>query len=371
MLQKISQEFKILIIEDSYDDFEIYQEIINKIFVSCIIDHSRSAEEGIENLKNSKYNVILLDYNLPKMNGIDFLWALNLIQLELDCPIIAVTGSGDENTVLEFMRLGVDDYIPKSQISLQTLGNSINRAFKSFYSKKSEIDREKEMSRFSLSLAHDLKSPANRILSYSNLLIKRITDQKSAKYIENIVDDVEYMIEFIDKLLQFARFGSESIEKSVVDLNEVLSKAIKNLEEEIKEYKAEVKSNRILPKVQGDMISLVRLFQNLISNSIKYSEQDPIIEITSRIENQSITVNISDNGVGIDNCYIDKVFVPLERIDNKLNRPGTGLGLALCKSIANIHLATIDIKSENNKGTIVTITFPYILQEDNLRSDIL
>ena len=105
---------KILIIEDSRDDFELYQRIIQKNFRSQI-EYFSSAENALDHLtEESHFDVALIDYNLPGMNGIEFLKVLNDKKLKLQCPVIALTGQGSEDTVLEFLKLGVEDYLQKN-----------------------------------------------------------------------------------------------------------------------------------------------------------------------------------------------------------------------------------------------------------------
>jgi signal transduction histidine kinase len=352
------KRWNILIIEDSKDDLELYSRLLNKIFKDCIIDHCCLLDHAIKAIKSTQYNLILLDYNLPDMTGLDLIRAIKLAGIDLLCPIVALTGQGNEDVAVEFMRLGASDYIPKDKISLESLSNSINKSFNAFRTKQIEREKQEELYRFVHTIAHDLKGPLGRIGAYANLLAKR-PENIGSKYVQNIQEDSIYMVEFIDNLLLYAESGRSSAEKTEVDLNLVVEKSLKNLELEIASRDAVIKADS-LPIVLGDKISLVQLFQNLISNSIKYCEQRPWIEISSEFKTNHMIVSLADNGIGIAKDKIKDVFKPFTRIANDLGKSGLGLGLALCETIANQHGAIIDLIPRKDGGTKANIVFAKI-----------
>jgi signal transduction histidine kinase len=352
------KKLNILIIEDSPDDVELYTRHLNKIFSFCDIEHASMAEDGIRLLKIKRYDLVLLDYNLPSMNGVDFMRTINLANNILSFPIIALTGQDNTNIAVEFMRLGVSDYIPKNEISFESMSRSIHNALENFHIKQIEHEKQLELYRFAHTIAHDLKAPLGRIGAYSNLLAKKYKNLE-CKYIDNIQEDSHYMVEFLDNLLLYAESGRSDIAKTQVDLNLVVEKSIRNLELEIANRDAVIKIGN-LPKIYGDNLSLTQLFQNLISNSIKYCQMRPEIEISSETRSGYKLVSLMDNGIGIAKNKIKEAFKPFSRIANDLGRSGLGLGLALCETIAQQHSATIDLMPRKDGGTKANIVFAKI-----------
>jgi signal transduction histidine kinase len=355
----------VLIIEDSKEDIELYSRLLKKIFICNIETHS-IAENAMEAIKKKQYDIILLDYHLPSMNGVDFLHTMNLMNLDPACPIIALTGQGSEKVAVEFMRLGVADYIQKNDISFETLSHAIYTALENFHKKVVERERQLESFRFAHTVAHDLKSPLGRVASYSRLVAKKYPGIDSG-YIQNIQEDVQYMTDFLDNLLLYAEAGRAMPEKTEVDLDFVVQKSMKNLELEILAKNVLLNVSH-LPTILGNKIALIQLFQNLISNSIKYCLQRPIIHISAEIQNTYAVVMVADNGIGIKPEMSKEVFKPFTRLANKLDAPGVGLGLALCKTIARQHEATIELAPcASGEGANIAITFPLYTDANYIR----
>lgn len=345
--------FDILIIDDSIDDYDLYSRLIKKIFTNYTIEHCESAEEGIEKLKHNKYSLILLDYHLYGMNGIEFL--SEIAPLKQEAPIIALTGSGNENVAINFMKMGVGDYITKSNISYEVLSEAILNVLKKSRTTKIEQEKQHELSLFAYNVAHDLKAPLGRINSYAQLICKKHPELES-KYMQNIIEDSEYMESFLTSLLLYSEMGRSTLSLSEVSLNSALKQSISNLEVEIVRKNAVIKTEE-MPKISGHHISLVQLFQNLIANSIKYCSNTPLIKISSKIEGKYLHIELSDNGIGIDKDKIKDIFKPFTRIANNLNTLGTGIGLAICSTIVKQHHAQIKAEPNEIGGTKFIITF--------------
>lgn len=350
---------KIIIIEDSIDDVELYSRILKKIWDARIL-HFSTAEDAIEPLKTEEYDLILLDYNLPKISGVDFLKHLIELEVNLRAPVIALTGIGNEKIAVEFMRLGVTDYLPKSDVNPDNLKKVVGNALTKFFHKKLESEKQEELALFAHTVAHDLKGPLGRITSYARLLSKK-TEEKYSKYTTNIIDDASYMTDFLDHLMLYAETGRSNIDMYEVDIQDIIDQAIQNLEIQIKEKHAEIRYSA-LGNVIGSKIALIQLFQNLISNSIKYSLKEPRITITYQEEENGILISFTDNGIGIPPEMAEKALKPFNRIPNSLNEKGTGLGLALCDKIVKQHHGQITINTPEQGGTRFNISFPPLTQ---------
>jgi signal transduction histidine kinase len=142
------------------------------------------------------------------------------------------------------------------------------------------------------------------------------------------------------------------------DLNVVLKQSISNLELEIAKKNALIKIVD-LPIINGNYIPLVELFQNLISNALKFCLNQPLIEVKSAQKDQDLWITISDNGIGLEMDQVETIFKPFTRIVNETNEPGVGLGLglALCKKIAQQHKANISAQRNANGGVDMIVIF--------------
>lgn len=353
--QKNYSNYNIIIIEDSIDDFELYSRIIKKIF-NCSITHFTSAEKALDALEHEAVgDVILVDYNLPGMNGINFISTMRQKNIAPECPLIVLTGQGNENIAINFMRLGITDYIQKNHINFESLSVSIQNAFEKNRIRKMQTEKQKELLLFAHTLAHDLKNPITRIQVYSKLLSKN--PDNASTYITNIAEDSEFLMQFIDQLLMYAEYGRGDYDKKEVDLNMVLKQSIRNLDNLIEDRQAIIEVTGEWPKIYGSEISLIQLFQNIISNSIKYTLQTPLIKINCNPQKEFIIISILDNGIGIPPEEVGNIFKPFHRISNDLNALGTGLGLALVKTIADQHGAKMHVKPGSEGGTQFDIMF--------------
>ncbi len=354
-VSKSREKFQVLIIENSKEDFQWYQDTLKQIF-ECEIDWHTSAQSAIESLRVKKYDLILLEYQLQGMNGLDCVRKIRSMNLAADCPIIVSTRHGNEDIAVEFMHLEVFEYIQKSHLSFESLLRSIYAALDAFYKKKLEKEKQADLSRFAHTIAHDLKSPLGRIAAYSKLISKKYNTMEFS-YLQDIQEDVEYMTHFLNNLLLYIELGRSALEKTDIDLNKIVEQSMHNLELEIQEKNANIHVSS-LPKMKGHRVALVQLFQNLIGNSIKFSRVNPVIEISAQIKNYNIIVTITDNGIGVDPQLTEEVFKPFIRVSSKNDIPGMGLGLALCKTITEQHQGTIEIIPRLEGGTKINIVFP-------------
>jgi PAS domain S-box-containing protein len=217
---------------------------------------------------------------------------------------------------------------------------------------------------FAYTAAHDLREPLRAISAYTEILIQEMKlDANSRQMAQFIVDGSARMSRLIDDLLAFASTGMRE-PPQWVDLPRAVEQARQNLALEIKESGARITVDP-LPVVRGNEIHLVRLFQNLIGNAVKYRGKDaPEIHVRAEREGSDWIVRIEDNGIGIDRPNLDRVFMPFVRLANR-EVPGTGLGLAVCKNIVDEMGGKIWIESEPGMGSTFSFTIPEARSEQN------
>jgi PAS domain S-box-containing protein len=218
-----------------------------------------------------------------------------------------------------------------------------------------------ELEQFAYVSSHDLQEPLRMIGSYLQLLQRRYhgeLDDKADKYIDFAVDGASRMQNLINDLLEFSRVTTRAKEFKSIDCEFILNQVLSNLEVSINENEAIISHNS-LPTVMADFTQLTQVFQNLISNAIKFrSEKTPKITISAREENDNWIFSVADNGIGIDPEHCDRIFEVFKRLHKRREYPGTGIGLSICKKIVERHGGHIWVESEHNNGSIFYFTLP-------------
>lgn len=236
----------------------------------------------------------------------------------------------------------------RAEVALKELNENLSRS-------------NKELEQFAYVASHDLQEPLRMVASYTQLLAQRYEgrlDQKADKYIGYAVDGAKRMQELINDLLAYSRVGTRGVPLNPVDCNEVVADVMKSLEKTIRENEAEVVVEE-LPKVMADSTQLGQVFQNLISNAVKFhGDRTPKIELTAWREGDNWEICVADNGIGIDPQFHERIFIIFQRLHERGRYSGSGIGLAIVKKIVERHGGTIRIESSAGKGTRFIFTIP-------------
>jgi light-regulated signal transduction histidine kinase (bacteriophytochrome) len=236
------------------------------------------------------------------------------------------------------------------------------RAEESLKEKTEELARSnRDLEQFAYVASHDLQEPLRMVTNYVQLLAKRYKgklDPDADDFINFAVDGAIRMWKLINDLLTYSRVGTQAKGLKPTDCENVLKHSLDNLKIAIEENEAVI-THDPLPTVMGDHLQLGQLFQNLIGNAIKFrGEEPPRIHISASRNGSGWTFSVRDNGIGIAPEYVERIFVIFQRLHNREEYPGTGIGLAICKKIVERHGGDIWVESEVGKGT----TFYFTLQ---------
>ncbi|MCP4252891.1 MAG: PAS domain S-box protein [Candidatus Scalindua sp.] len=220
-----------------------------------------------------------------------------------------------------------------------------------------------ELQQFAYVASHDLQEPLRMVSSYTQLLARRYKDELDSdahEFINFAVDGANRMKNLIDDLLEYSRVGSSGKTFIITDLPVVIDKAKNNLQMAIKDSGAVITCDN-LPSIMANSTQLVQLFQNLIGNAIKFrGELTPQVHVSAEQQESEWLLSVSDNGIGIEQQYADRIFAIFQRLHKKTEYPGSGIGLAISKKIVELHGGTIWMKSEPGNGTTINLTIPII-----------
>ncbi|HEY9632721.1 MAG TPA: ATP-binding protein [Coleofasciculaceae cyanobacterium] len=207
-------------------------------------------------------------------------------------------------------------------------------------------------------IAH--KSPDGSLEYFSTIMhdLSKQLDDKADKYIAYVSDGAMRMQALITDLLTYSRVGKGELTKQSTDLEVVLNQTLTDLGRVISESKAVIITDP-LPKVKANPLQMGQLLQNLIANAIKFrGKQSPQIQIKAARHDQSWTISVQDNGIGMQPQSTERIFVIFQRLHTRDEYPGTGIGLAVCKKIVERHGGRIWVESEPGRGTTFSFTLP-------------
>ncbi|MGM0945095.1 MAG: sensor histidine kinase [Bacteroidota bacterium] len=217
------------------------------------------------------------------------------------------------------------------------------------------------LEQFAYTASHDLQAPLTTITGLLGILNKRgfiPEESEEATYFNLINKNLHRMKLMISDLLAYSKIDNDSAEMEKVALKEICEEAQELLSHSIRENNAVFELGE-LPSIMGNKIQLLRLFENLFSNALKYrSDEDPKIKVWSERSPSIVTVYVQDNGLGFEQEYAEKIFEFMQRLHRHDEIPGTGIGLASCKKIVQAHGGEISVRSEKGKGSTFFFTFP-------------
>ena len=364
----------ILIIDDCPEDREMLVRYFEQMTQQTFhIIQTDSGEEGWEMCQKEKPDCILIDYQLPDLDGLEFIESLGKDEEQRFLPVLMLTGQGNESVASEAMKSGASDYLVKNKLTSEGLFRAVTRAIEKShllhtnYKQQCEIERSyRELEQFAHTASHDLQAPIRRITKFLELIqmdLNETLSDRSKDYLERALKGAAHMRLLIQDLLDFSLVGGAQKIFESVNLEDVLKEVLAQLEIMIASTDAKIDVNG-LPMVLGNQTFLKQLFQNLIANAIKFRGEDPLrVEVSARQHGLKWVVTVKDNGIGIPSDSFDSVFGIFQRLDSGNKVEGTGIGLALCKKIVELHDGRIWVESTVNEGTTFHFTLSPFLEQ--------
>jgi signal transduction histidine kinase len=359
-----ARKLRLVVVEDNPSDVELVKYALKKGAFDAECTVVQTAEDFRNALHGNGYEIVLADYSLPAWNGLETVEVLR--QEGLDVPVIVVSGALGDMRAVECIKQGAADYVLKDH--LLRLPDAVWRALREKKLRDDNRQAEEELARsnrdleqFAYVASHDLQEPLRMVATYTQLLAERYQgklDENADKYIHYAVDGAMRMQTLVQDLLAFSRVGREGNIAILVDVNLAVQAALINLQGTIQDSNAQVQFGE-LPSIVAEQSQLTQLFQNLISNAIKFrGKEPPRITISAEKRDREWVLSVADNGIGIAPEYAETIFVIFKRLHTQEEYAGSGIGLAICKKVVEQHSGRIWMESEPGKGSTFKVALP-------------
>ena len=328
--------------------------------VNFNVQTAESAEEGLEIINSFQPDILLLDYKLPGMSGLELLEQLGNIEDKM--LTIMITAFASLETAVSAIKTGAFDFVAKPFTPIE-LRKSVTKAAQTVILarqlKKMNEERKQIRFQFISVLGHELKAPLGSIEGYLYMIKDRAIGEELPKYdnmVERCLVRTEQMRKLIGDLLEMTKIESGQRQRDLVEID--LTEFAKN---SIDTFKPDALKQNILVnlisfnsiKMQADVVEIEIIMNNLISNAVKYNRENGKVDVTITKTDDKICIQVSDTGIGLNEEECAKLFKEFVRIKNKKTKDilGTGLGLSTIKKISELYNGNIEVKSQPDVGT--------------------
>ena len=383
---------KILIVDDVSKNIQILGNILSQRNLQ--IAYAQNGQQALDICDIQEFDLILLDIMMPGMDGYEVCEVLKANPKTFEIPVIFLTAKADMDSIIKGFETGGQDYITKPFNSAELLARvnnhllikrqreslkNLNNHLEDLVKKRtleletanhqlSILDQAK--SNFLSIISHEIRTPLNGVIGLTELLNQTNIDEDQKEYLSYLKNVSQRLVRFSDTalLITTLKIDKNLPEKSPVSLSDLIIGAIddfkKNETEEELLIHRNILSDDLLVKVDSDLLRTC--FSMIIENSAKFAINNAKLDISAKVQDNSVSIIFRDNGPGFSENALVNIF-ELFSSGDILHSEGTGLGLAAVKLILDAHEATIDIKNIEPTGAQVTINLDYISRKEFLK----
>lgn len=374
----MEKDLKVLVLEDMPEDLELIEYALRKAGMKCATKRVDTKDEFIDALENYAADIILSDHALPQFNSAE---ALKICRGRgIQIPFILVTGAVSEEFAVNSLKQGADNYVLKS--NLARLPSAIQNALKQREDEKAKREAKnallnqneeltkinKELDSFVYSVSHNLKAPLMSVLGLLNLA--KMEDQKLGNtfsvYLQMMEKSIHKLDETLKEILDYSRNARKELCIERIHIRQIISDNLEKMQympgAELIEKTVDIERE---DEFFSDPYRLSVIMNNLISNAIKYSDshkENPFMRVDVSFIGGKMLLVFEDNGIGIDEAYVSRVFDMFFRAT--MQKEGAGLGLYIVKETVDKLQGRIEVTSRRGQGTRFTIEIPNLKRPD-------
>jgi len=403
----------VLIVDDQPNNLRLLSTTLTE--AGYRVRNAISGPMALMGIEKALPQLILLDIMMPQMNGYELCQHLKSDERTQHIPIIFLSALDNEWDKVKAFEVGGTDYITKPfhvKEVLSRVNNQLmvvrqqeqiveqNRQLQYQNQQLQQLNRElvrsnQDLEDFARIASHDLRSPLQTMKAFGQLFYQKyqgVLDDKGTHYMNRILQAGDRMEQLIQDLLNYSRVETQGEEFEPTDCNQVVESVLANLDSEIKERDAVITCEP-LPIVMADSSQMVQLFQNLISNALKFCspEVPPEVKISAEMRQKLSSLNgtsailppnpsepremqewvfqVEDNGIGVEAAYFERIFKVFQRLHTNEEYPGTGIGLSICQKIVEHHGGQIWVESSLGVGTTFYFSIPALLNLEMEKSE--
>lgn len=415
------EQYSILLIDDDEVDRMTVKRALKKAGLTARLTEVENGEKAITQLQGQKcdlvgnsqtdlhdylpitrhsFDLILLDYLLPDIDGLHLMAKFKELNVEL--PIVILTGQGDEEIAVEMMKAGAADYFSKGKIEPNNLAKAIGNAIRIHQAeqavklanqrlrasnellvlKNQELEKQKQQiklqniqlqesynlkSEFLATMSHELRTPMNAIMGFSQLLMRQYPDplsEQQQNIVERIFNNSKNLLEMINEMLDFSKIeaGKLEVNPQSIDLGYLIRLTVEELRSLAVQKQLELVTQIELENTNiiQDNNFIKRTLINLLSNAIKFTESGTVTVKVWELDSERVAIAVADTGMGIASEDKQKIFQAFRQADQSFTRQhsGTGLGLAITQSLVTMMGGKIAVESELGQGSTFTLEIP-------------
>ncbi len=396
----MEETLKILVVEENEVERVLLNLALRETGMTIELDEVKDSHQTLSALINNHYDCIFLDYHLRNQNCLTLIHKINSSAVKV--PLVILINSGNEAIGGECIKAGASEYLIKSTLSSETIAQILRSAIrihrikmqldianqqlkksheqliikdKELATKQEHIEQQKiallEISKlksfFLASISHELRTPMNAIIGFSQILLRpkfgNLTNQQM-DMVERILNNGKKLLMLVDEILDFSHIeaGKLELKPEIFDLSEVVSNTVKEIRSlaEAKNLSLLVKGDINNKLVFNDAVRLRQILMNLLSNAIKFTESGNIFVEIKEIHQNRVTIAVQDTGIGIANQDFKNIFAAFHQVDQGISRKysGAGLGLAIVDSLVRMMGGKIYIESKLGVGSMFKIELP-------------
>jgi len=390
--QVTDDPIRILLVEDEEDDAFLLQRALAKTAPGRFeMTAVATLQEALRVLATSRFHVVLSDLSLPDSRGLETFERIH--EADPGVAVVVLTGNDDERLAVRALNEGAQDYLVKGRVDGQSLVRSMRYAIERNRSNQLERDNaalesevrarklaqeklerltmrlevsNRELQQFASVASHDLQEPLRKIVVFGDRLRSKHSQalgEQGADYVNRMMNAAERMQTLINDLLEFSRVVTRARPFVKFDPARIVEEVLNDLEVLIESKSAIVEVGAIA-EISADPTQLRQVFQNLIVNALKFQPEGRIPCVSIRSEaatlgsTPGVRIDVSDNGIGFEQQYAERIFAPFQRLHGRGEYGGSGIGLAVVRRIVERHAGTITAQSVPGEGATFTIMLP-------------
>jgi signal transduction histidine kinase len=349
----------VLVVDDEMGPRESLKMILNPYYTVHTADRGTQA---VEMLRQHPVDLVTLDLKMPGFTGINVLEKVK--QHDPDIEAIIITGYGSLDTAIEGLRLGAFDYISKP-FDVNHILSLVRRGLDR---RNAKARLRQVKSDFLSNVSHELRTPLSVVVGFVYLLLNQVIGKLSEdqqRVLETVYRNSEELLELIDNVLWMTSLNAGDTNATIekFDARDVVQETIKRFEKAILEkgLRLNVQIADVDMAIVSDRAKVDRVFQNVFNNAVKFTSEGEItVSAQLSTDRNSIELEVSDTGAGIEESKIDSIFEPFHQADNSMQRAysGLGIGLTVARRMAELVGGKLEVNSKANVGTRVTMSFP-------------